>query len=231
MGGMESHLDEQEIDDLADAIDFGLSIKEPTNDDVIKDVAKAIEKSSKIMVLSGAGLSVAAGIPDFRTPGTGLYDNLQRYNLPYPEAVFDVRFYQNNPRPFCTLARELWPGLKHSPTKAHTFLKLLADKKKLLRVYTQNIDGLESVAGIDDTKLVECHGHFRSASCSRCGSKQSEIDVVKQTILEGNIPKCTSCNGGYIKPDIVFFGESLPDRFHKLIKQDRKQADLLIIMG
>ena len=99
----------------------------------------------RILVLTGAGLSVAAGIPDFRTPGTGLYDNLQKYNLPFPEAVFDLQFYRRNPQPFCQLAKELWPGIKFVPTLAHCFLTLLHRKGLLLRCYTQNIDGLEHV--------------------------------------------------------------------------------------
>jgi len=111
-------------------------------------------KAKKIMVLTGAGVSVAAGIPDFRTPGTGLYDNLQKYNLPHPQAVFDVGFYRSNPQPFVTLAKELWPGLTHSPTLTHSFLKMLSDKGLLLRLYSQNIDGLEYLAGIPDDKLV-----------------------------------------------------------------------------
>ena len=81
--------------------------------------------------------SCNAGIPDFRTPGTGLYDNLQKYNLPVPEAVFDLGFYQNNPSPFVQLASELWPGLKHSPTVTHSFIALLEKKGMLLRNYTQ----------------------------------------------------------------------------------------------
>jgi len=82
--------------------------------------------------------------------------------LPYPEAVFDVGFFRSKPQPFVTLAKELWPGLKHSPTMTHSFLKLLSDKGLLLRNYSQNIDGLEHLAGIPEEELVECHGHFRS---------------------------------------------------------------------
>lgn len=89
-----------------------------------------------------------------RTPGTGLYSNLEKYSLPYPEAVFDVGFYRKKPQPFCTLAKELWPGLHHSPTLTHSFLKLLSSKGLLLRNYSQNIDGLEFLAGIPAEELV-----------------------------------------------------------------------------
>ena len=101
-------------------------------------------KVKRILALTGAGLSVAAGIPDFRTKGTGLYDNLSKYNLPFPEAVFELNFYKQNPQPFTTLAKELWPG-NFLPTLAHSFLTLLHRKGLLLRCYTQNIDGLEHV--------------------------------------------------------------------------------------
>ena len=77
-----------------------------------------------------------------RTPGTGLYDNLRQYNIPDPEAIFDVDFFQQNPRPFYALAKELYPG-KFRPNYVHYFLCLLHEKGVLSRVYTQNIDGLE----------------------------------------------------------------------------------------
>lgn len=148
---------------------------------------------------------LGAGIPDFRSPGTGLYDNLQKYNLPYPEAIFSIQYYRNNPEPFVSLAKELWPGITFSPTLTHSFLRLLCDKGMLRRLYTQNIDGLEFLAGIPDDKLVECHGHFRTAACIDC-KKVADADVVKQTIvIEGETPICTNC-GGNVKPDIGMCG-------------------------
>lgn len=78
----------------------------------------------------------------FRTPGTGLYDNLQKYHLPEPSAVFDAAYFNHNPRPFFSLAKELYPG-RFSPNLVHCFVRLLQDKGVLLRNYTQNIDGLE----------------------------------------------------------------------------------------
>lgn len=106
-----------------------------------------------VVVMAGAGVSVSSGIPDFRSPGTGLYDNLQEYGLPYPEAVFDVGYFPSNPWPFYRLCRELWPG-NFEPTPAHWFVRALDDRGVLLRCYTQNIDSLEALAGVGRERIV-----------------------------------------------------------------------------
>jgi len=186
---------------------------------------------TNILVVSGAGVSVSAGIPDFRSPGTGLYDNLQKYNLPFPEAVFDLQYYSKRPKAFCQLAHELWPGMgKFQPTLTHSFLVLLAKKGLLLRNYSQNIDGLEYLAGLPSDKLVECHGHFRTASCISCG-KAADIAYVKETmVMKQDVPTCQRCKK-YVKPDIVFFGEGLPQIFFRNLQQDLKRADLCLVLG
>lgn len=231
MGNMGS---EEEIDALAQQIGKSLNVKDEEEKKGLKLLAEWIERgeAKNILVLCGAGVSVSAGIPDFRSKGSGLYDNLQKYGLPFPEAIFDVGFYRQKPQAFCTLAKELWPGLTHSPTLTHSFLKLLSDKGLLLRNYTQNIDGLEILSGLplEEDRVIECHGHFRTASCIDC-HKSADGEKVKETIVEkGAIPKCDKC-GGNVKPDIVFFGESLPGRFHNYLKKDVWKADLLLILG
>jgi NAD-dependent SIR2 family protein deacetylase len=192
----------------------------------------AKSKYRKIIALVGAGASCSAGIPDFRTPGSGLYDQLQHYNLPFPEAIFDLNYYQQNPLPFIHLCKEIWPGQESGPepTLSHTFLKLLEDKQCLHRIYTQNIDGLESLAGISTDKLVECHGNFRSSSCIKCRKPIPIEDCQKTVVIEGSVPTCTEC-GSLVKPNIVFFGEEMPSRFQELISNDMEECDLLLILG
>eukprot|EP00536_Pseudo-nitzschia_multiseries_P015869 jgi/Psemu1/299116/fgenesh1_pm.968_\ len=197
-------------------------------------LANELAKSnySKIIALVGAGASCSAGIPDFRTPGTGLYDQLSEYNLPFPEAIFDLGYYKNNPMPFVDLCKAIWPGQESGPkpTLSHTFLKLLEEKKLLHRIYTQNIDGLEALAGVSTDKLVECHGHFRSSSCVACKTRMP-IDDCQRTVVErGAPPTCQSC-GSLVKPDVVFFGEEMPSRFCDLIDSDVEECDLLLILG
>ncbi|KAI7633997.1 NAD-dependent protein deacetylase, partial [Hortaea werneckii] len=184
-------------------------------------------KVSKICVMVGAGISTSAGIPDFRSPDTGLYANLARLNLPYAEAVFDIGYFRENPEPFYTLAHELYPG-KYRPTITHSFIKLLQDKGMLLKLFTQNIDCLEREAGVSDDKIVEAHGSFARQSCIECGKSYPE-DEIKKHIDSKEIPRCHSCKG-LVKPEIVFFGEQLPAAFF----QNRmlpSQADLCIVMG
>jgi NAD-dependent SIR2 family protein deacetylase len=189
-------------------------------------------KYTNIVVLTGAGISVSAGIPDFRSPNTGLYDNLAKYNLPYPEAVFDLSYYKSNPGPFIQLACELWPGICHSPTITHSFIALLERKGVLLRNYTQNIDCLDVLAGVSEETMIECHGHFRTASCTKCHSPYDGNECKRTIVEQKTVPLCTRNDcGGYVKPDIVFFGEDLPPKFHTCVKKDMQKADLLLVMG
>ena len=194
-----------------------------------------------IVVLTGAGISTSAGIPDFRSPDTGLYANLQELDLPFPEAVFELNFFRENPKPFWTLAKEIYPG-KHyvrssvgelyllhdiprlyelstyditQPTATHYFLALLARHTVLERVFTQNIDTLEHLAGLSPSKIVEAHGSFATAHCLTCRTEASTEHVLKSGVRRGEVVRCAEkgCEG-LVKPDIVFFGEGLPKKFY-----------------
>ena len=174
-------------------------------------------------------MSTSAGIPDFRSPDTGLYANLARLNLPYAEAVFDISFFRENPLPFYTLAHELYPG-KYRPTISHSFVCLLSKKGLLLKLFTQNIDCLDREAGVPKDKIVEAHGSFASQRCIECKSPYPG-DLMKQAVSRRDVPHCLSpqCDG-LVKPDIVFFGEQLPEEFHKN-RSLPNAADLCIVMG
>lgn len=195
----------------------------------IEDIAKGIREQQykNIVVMAGAGISTPSGIPDFRSQGSGLYDNLQQYDLPYAEAIFEINFFHHNPKPFFALAKELYPG-NYRPNLTHYFVQLLHENGQLLRMYTQNIDGLERLAGIPPKMLVEAHGTFATATCIICQSVFEGEDL-RPDVMKGAVPKCPTCKG-IIKPDIVFFGEELPKHFFKYLK-DFPRADLLIIMG
>ncbi|KAI9727268.1 MAG: Sir2 histone deacetylase Hst2 [Chrysothrix sp. TS-e1954] len=186
-------------------------------------------KAHKIVVMSGAGISTSAGIPDFRSPDTGLYANLQRLNLPYAEAVFDISYFRQNPKPFYTLAHELYPG-KFRPTIAHSFIRLLHDKGLLMMHFTQNIDCLDREAGVPQESIIEAHGSFAKQSCIECGvqfPKDEMLDFVQRM----EVPRCkrSECDG-LVKPEIVFFGEALPSNFFSN-RSLPASSDLCIILG
>ncbi|KAJ3813236.1 class I sirtuins SIR2 family protein [Lentinula lateritia] len=185
-----------------------------------------------IALMLGAGISTAAGIPDFRSPGTGKA-NLARLNLPYPEAVFEINFFRKNPVPFYTLAHELYPG-KFRPTLTHAFIRLLSEHSLLSMCFTQNIDTLERRAGVPSDKIIEAHGSFATQRCIKCKTPFDDEkikDMVVNFAERKAVPRCErkGCKG-LVKPDIVFFGESLPESFSRAPSIIRS-ADLLIVIG
>eukprot|EP01017_Pseudomicrothorax_dubius_P016440 TRINITY_DN1865_c0_g1_i5.p1 TRINITY_DN1865_c0_g1~~TRINITY_DN1865_c0_g1_i5.p1 ORF type:complete len:342 (+),score=95.52 TRINITY_DN1865_c0_g1_i5:181-1206(+) len=183
-------------------------------------------KYQKICVFTGAGISVSAGIPDFRSPGTGLYDKLKSYELPYAEAVFSIDFYQENPEPFYQVAKEIMT-VDAKPTLAHYFIRLL-DMKGLLHLnFTQNVDVLEELAGVSKEKVVHAHGNVGGATCLSCKTK-FDPELMKKHIKEMNILRC-QC-GGLVKPNVIFFGEKLPDDYF-ISMTKLTGADLIIVMG
>ncbi|WBW72589.1 histone deacetylase, Sirtuin family, NAD-dependent Hst2 [Schizosaccharomyces osmophilus] len=185
-------------------------------------------KVNQICVMAGAGISTAAGIPDFRSPKTGIYNNLQRFNLPYAEAVFDLSYFQKNPRPFYELAYELLPE-KFRPTYTHYFIRLLHDKGLLKRCYTQNIDTLERLAGVPEELLVEAHGSFQYSRCIEC-YEMSDTEYVRSCIKQKQVPQCVHCKG-FVKPMITFYGEGLPSRFFEEMEDDTENCDMALVLG
>ena len=203
----------------------------------LDDIQKLLQKSKNIVVISGAGISTNLGIPDFRSKG-GLYDQCKvRFpDLEDPKDVFSLEYFEKNPVVFFELAAEMWPG-KYSPGKTHKFIaRLEKDYKKLLRNYTQNIDTLERIAGIEN--LVECHGSYDKATCRKC-EKVFDKSHIKEQVLSKKLPKCVEktetessdiCDG-IIKPNVVCFGEALPKCFTESLDKDKLVVDCVIVIG
>ncbi|KAK3090116.1 hypothetical protein FSP39_009311 [Pinctada imbricata] len=203
-----------------------------TQYNTLDDALQLIKDRKRIVVLTGAGVSVSCGIPDFRSRN-GIYARLavDFPNLPDPQAMFDIKFFKNDQRPFYKFAKEIYPG-QFEPSRSHKFISLIEHHGKLLRNYTQNIDTLEQVAGIKN--VIQCHGSFAKATCMACGHKV-DADEIREDIFNQVIPRCKICPEGtelsVIKPDIVFFGESLPEEFHNQMSEDKEECDLLIVIG
>ena len=198
----------------------------------IKGLANYIKNgyAKKILILTGAGISVKSGIPDFRSPGTGLYDNIKKYNISNPELLFNRNFIKQNPKPFFTLVKQFL-SKEYEPSNAH-YLSILFNKKGLLmKYYTQNIDSLDLKAGLNFPYLIECHGHMRTSTCSNNFCKNKiYTDLLKNAIFNDEIPKCEKCNSIMI-PDVVMNDDDLPKEFFGQLDKDFHECDLLIVMG
>lgn len=194
------------------------------------DVVSAVSNAKNIVVLCGAGISTSSGIPDFRSR-QGIYELVEEMGLPMddPQLLFDLEYFKENPEPFFQFAHKLYPdGVLPSPT--HYFLSRLEKEKKLRRVFTQNIDGLEQAGGVSDARIVCCHGSLSTVSClGKCKTSRSALEI-KDNITDGSVAYCENC-GGIIKPDVTFFGESLNKKVKKTLNSDKTKADLLLVLG
>ena len=185
------------------------------------------KKYSKILFMVGAGISTSAGIPDFRSK-TGLFKQLQdKYNLSSPEEFFLKQTFLEKPQYFYEFTK-LFDLSKINSTITHKFMKFFVDKNIVKYIYTQNIDGLEIKAKIPNDKLIFAHGNFYNGHCAKC-NKEIDIQKINEGIEKGEIYYCPECKGP-CKPNVVFYGESLPQRFFEKL-QECKDVDLIIIMG
>jgi NAD-dependent SIR2 family protein deacetylase len=193
-------------------------------------------------------------------PNSSLF--LQELGLSCPEDLFDYDFFQDDPRPFYKFSKCLYfplgDGKRVEPSDSHRFLALLEEKNQLLRVYTQNIDGLEEIAGVSSKRMVYAHGSLQWASCTICKQKVA-ASAIESSILNGDVPLCTESSktsikaassrpssprlkrrraehtdgicGGVLKPGVTFFGETLHDNVRRSLERDRAKADLLLVIG
>eukprot|EP01133_Synstelium_polycarpum_P011945 gene11945-13920_t len=180
---------------------------------------------TRIVILSGAGISVSAGIPAYRTS-----DGL----LTTTRFQFSMDSITNDPDTFFDGIRQYFlPAIngKIKPTRSHEFLGSLASHGLLQRNFTQNVDMLEQAADVPSDLVVHSHGSLANWYCSGC-RQPADSEAVWREIGRGGQPYCTvpACRA-VIRPDVVFFGEGLPVRFHQQAILDMRQADLLIVMG
>ncbi|KAL6304547.1 SIR2-domain-containing protein [Sparassis latifolia] len=163
----------------------------------IDDAVTLIRRSKRILVLTGAGISVSCGIPDFRSRN-GLYAALQEkgeYDLDDPQQMFDITYFRENPSGMFALCK-IYPS-NFIPSPCHRFIKLIEDKGKLLRNYTQNIDTLERQAGVQH--VLQCHGSFAIASCLNCHVRVPGSEI-EDDILNHRVPLCKICNAAPSRP-------------------------------
>ena len=188
----------------------------------IEEARKLIRQARSIVGFTGAGVSVPSGIPDFRSPGSGLWE---KYD-PFEVATFDS--FLEHPGRFYDWIRPLLSKAKGArPNPAHEAFARLERSGRFAGLVTQNIDGLHELAGSE--KVLPVHGHTRSVSCVRCGHSVPS-DEVWDIVEAGEVPRCRKCSG-LQKPDVVLFGEILPIEVMEEARSIARKADLVLAAG
>jgi len=185
-------------------------------------LAGMLRESASTVVLTGAGVSVPSGIPDFRTPGTGMWEKVDPMEVAHIDAFHrdTARFW----RYFRPRFHEL--GSKE-PNGAHRALAELEARGLLDAVITQNIDRLHRTAG--SQRVIEVHGSIETSSCTSCGESVS-IEEVETLFTDDEIAVCRGC-GGKVKPDVVLFGEFLPEQAMAEATALCESAELILCVG
>ena len=186
-------------------------------------LAELIRESDSVIALTGAGISVPSGIPDFRSPGTGLWENVD------PMEVAHIDVFRRDPQRFWHFYGDRFRALEQKrPNQAHLALARLERAGLLDAVITQNIDRLHAAAGTE--ALVEVHGTIEHSSCQVCRARYPLPDVrARQREDAAGVPRC-EC-GSPLKPDVVLFGEYLPAEALRRAEQLASEADLMVCLG
>lgn len=231
-----------------------LELENPAFDAELQLIASKLKSSKKIVFVAGAGISCNAGIPDFRSKD-GLYSLVKKS---FPNTVvkgqdlFDINIFRKSQT--TEIFYSFMAGLRTATYNAHAtpthhFLKLLKDKKKLLRCYTQNIDGLEYRVGLTETDAVQLHGDLHKLRCNNCSQQFEWTDTYYQNMLDGSAPDCLNCSDqslartvsgkrrttvGQLRPDIILYGQDHPngDSIASIASKDSKKTpNMLIVAG
>jgi len=187
-----------------------------------REFVDLVVNSKYTAALTGAGISTESGIPDYRSPGTGLWENTDM-------SVVSLNGFLRDPAKYYSYALKLHPMRSAAkPNPAHHFLGLLEQLGFLKGVVTQNVDGLHQDAGSEN--VHELHGSLRQAVCLGCNLLFPMEGVMQRVVGGENIPLCEQC-GGVLKPNAIFFGEALPQIPWKESVKLCEKADLLVVIG
>ena len=191
--------------------------------DGIQFAAELLQRAQRTVVLTGAGLSTPSGIPDFRSEGTGLWAHEE------PLAVASLATFRTHPEKFYAWFRPLAAQIFEArPNAAHLELARLEREGRLATVVTQNIDMLHQKAGSNN--IIEMHGSLSTMSCTQCFQKVDSLPYLKPFVDQGAIPHCPHC-GAVLKPDVILFGEQLPQKSWSAAQRASRACDLMIVAG
>lgn len=189
----------------------------------IKKAAELIRTSDFVTLLSGAGISTPSGIPDFRSPQSGLWE---RYD---PFEVASLNAFRYQPEKFYSWMRPLAKDLRDAePNPAHIGLAQLEQAGCIDTIITQNFDGLHQKAGSEN--VLEVHGSMGTLTCINCYRQYQSTGFLEPYLEESEIPHCPNCDH-ILKPDVILFGEQLPARTWLKAQEAARLCDLIIVAG
>ncbi len=189
----------------------------------IETAAALIQSAQHAIALTGAGISTPSGIPDFRSPGSGLWNHVN------PMDVASIIAFRQRPEDFYNWVRPLSKQILNAkPNAAHLALAELEAAGRIKTIITQNIDGLHQAAHSEH--VLEVHGHIRSATCVRCYKQHNAAAIMTALMNDDAIPTCDAC-GGPLKPDVILFGEQLPVQPLFEARNAAAQADVILVAG
>lgn len=189
----------------------------------VEDAVRLLREAKYATAFTGAGISTPSGIPDFRSPHSGLWQNVD------PFEVASITGFRRSPRNFYDW---LYPlantTLNALPNAAHFSLAQLEEQGYIQSIITQNIDGLHTRAG--SQIIYELHGHLREMTCIHCFEVYPSQPIIQTFLEDQEVPRCPKCNN-VLKPNVILFGEQLPIQALLSARQAAIQADLLIVIG
>ena len=188
--------------------------------------ARMIRDASRIVAFTGAGISTESGIPDFRSPGSGLWNKMKPIEFQDFMASEDVR--QESWRRRFESRDTAWDDAK--PNRGHLGVAKLVEQGKCIGVITQNVDNLHQDSGIPDEHVVELHGNSRYAACLSCHARFELAGLKAQFLDRGRVDACDRC-GGIIKTATISFGQAMPDEAMRRAQQMTEASDLFIVIG
>jgi NAD-dependent deacetylase len=189
----------------------------------IKKAADLLRNAKKAVAFTGAGHSTRSGIPDFRSPDSGVWENVD------PLEVATIQSFVRKPEAFYNWMRPMAKTMRDAkPNPAHVALAQMEKAGYLSAIITQNIDTLHTRAGSHE--VYEVHGNMRAATCIQCYEEYEAAPYIDKLIENGDIPHCPSC-GGVLKPNVVLFGEQLPARVLLASERAARTCDVMLIAG
>lgn len=195
------------------------------SEEAIQLFGKLVDEAERIACFTGAGISTESGIPDFRSPGTGLWTKMKP--IQFQDFIASEEARQESWSRKFSGDRTFEDAV---PNDGHYALARLVEEGKCIGIITQNVDNLHQNAGVPDDLVVELHGNTSYASCLSCATRYELADLQAQFSTLGRVEPCSRC-GGIVKTATISFGQAMPENEMRRAQAITDACDLMIVLG